>query len=148
MRGIIGAGAISDIYLQNLTGRFRNLQLKAIADVNMQSARRKADAYGIQAVSVEQLLSDGEYVELFYHLDGLDQEKNFVEDRWKNYGYLKLNYEVEDIYKLRQRLVAGGVTLDEDIHKTVDGSLEIKVHDPDGNRMEFQQYTRESKQLL
>lgn len=79
-------------------------------------------------------LSDGQYV------DGVDPEWSFVEDRWTNYGFLKLNYEVADINALRERLLAHGVTLDEDVHQTVDGSLEIKVHDPDGNEVQFTQY--------
>lgn len=90
-------------------------------------------------------LADGEFVELFYHLDGLQPEKTFVENRWNNYGYLKLNYEVDDIYKLRQRLVDNGIQLDEDIHKTVDGSLEIIVHDPDGNEVQFTQYATDGR---
>ena len=90
-------------------------------------------------------LTDGEYVELFHHLEGLDPEKRPVEDRWENYGYLKLNFEVADIHELRQRLTEAGVALDEDVHKTVDGSLEIKLHDPDGNEIQFTQYTLDSR---
>ena len=82
---------------------------------------------------------------MFHHLEGLDPEKDFIKDRWENYGYLKLNYEVEDIHELRNCLIAGGITLDEDIHKTVDGSLEIKVHDPEGNEVQFTQYTKDSR---
>lgn len=91
-----------------------------------------------------QKLADGQYIELFHHVENLDPEKTFVEDRWENYGYLKLNFEVADIQDLRCRLVAAEVALDEDIHKTVDGSLEIKVHDPDGNEVQFTQYTADS----
>lgn len=85
-------------------------------------------------------LSNGQYVELFHHIDGLDAEKSFVCNRWDNYGYLKLNYEVSNIHAIRQRLISNGIPLDEDIDKTVDGSLEIKVHDPDGNEIHFTQY--------
>ena len=31
--GVVGAGIISDIYLQNMTGRFDNLRVKAVSAV-------------------------------------------------------------------------------------------------------------------
>ena len=85
-------------------------------------------------------LSTGQYIELFHHVEGLDPEKTFIKDRWENYGYLKLNYEVSDIYDIRQRLMDNEITLVEDVHQTVDGALEIKVFDPDGNEVQFTQY--------
>jgi predicted dehydrogenase len=54
--GIIGAGFISDIYLANLTSRFPNVRVIAIADMFVDRARDRAAKYGIEALSVEDLL--------------------------------------------------------------------------------------------
>ena len=31
--GVVGAGKISDIYLRNMTGKFKNLRVKAISTI-------------------------------------------------------------------------------------------------------------------
>ena len=82
-------------------------------------------------------LADGQFIELFHDL-GRSSRK--IENRRENYGYTKFNYEVEDIEKLRDHLVAEGMKMDEDIHTTVDGSREITIHDPDGNEVQFTEY--------
>lgn len=59
--GIIGCGNISDIYLQNCTKLFNNLEVKAVADLIPEKAKAKALEYGIPKVyNVEELLSDSE----------------------------------------------------------------------------------------
>ena len=59
--GVIGAGAISDAYLKNLTGIFSNLiQVKCIAANHIESAQKKAEQYQLQACTVEDLLKDEE----------------------------------------------------------------------------------------
>lgn len=55
--GIIGAGMISEIYLQNLTQKFDNIEVVAIASLNNDSALKKAQKYDIEACSVEKLLA-------------------------------------------------------------------------------------------
>lgn len=55
--GIIGAGYISTIYLENCTTRFDNLQVIAIADVMTVRAEAQAKRFGIEALTVEQLLA-------------------------------------------------------------------------------------------
>lgn len=54
--GIIGAGVISDIYLANLTSRFPNVRVVAIADMIVERARDRAGKYGIEALTVDDLL--------------------------------------------------------------------------------------------
>ncbi len=54
--GIIGAGVISDIYLANLTTRFPNVRVVAIADMIVERAHARAEKYGIAALSVDELL--------------------------------------------------------------------------------------------
>ena len=48
--GVVGAGAISGIYLENMTQRFDNLSVKSISSAHMESAEKKAREYGILAV--------------------------------------------------------------------------------------------------
>ena len=58
--GVIGAGAISDIYLKNLTSSFENVQVKAVCARHLERAQIKAAQYDIQACTLEQMLSDPE----------------------------------------------------------------------------------------
>ena len=58
--GVIGAGAISDIYLKNMINRFDNLYVKSICAAHIENAQRKAQEYGIQAVTMEEMYNDPE----------------------------------------------------------------------------------------
>lgn len=56
--GIIGCGNISAIYLKNCA-KFKHLQVRACADLDLDRARAKAEEYHIpKACSVEELLND------------------------------------------------------------------------------------------
>jgi predicted dehydrogenase len=54
--GIIGAGFISSIYLKNCTNRYSNLRVVGVADVLMDPAQAQADAFGVAAMTVDELL--------------------------------------------------------------------------------------------
>lgn len=56
--GVIGCGAISDIYLKNMTGEFGNLEVVACAAAHVENAVKKAEQYGIRGCTVEELLAD------------------------------------------------------------------------------------------
>lgn len=56
--GIVGAGFIADIYLTNLTTRFDNVEVVAVADLIVDRARERAAKYGVGAMSVGDLLAD------------------------------------------------------------------------------------------
>ncbi len=58
--GVVGAGAISGIYLKNMINRFDNLSVKSICAAHLKSAQKKAKEYGIQAVTMEEMLDDPE----------------------------------------------------------------------------------------
>ena len=58
--GVIGAGAISEIYLTNMIRRFPDLEVKSISSARMESARKKAEQFGLKAVTVEEMLNDPE----------------------------------------------------------------------------------------
>ena len=55
--GVIGAGAISDIYLTNMIERFDNLEVIGVAARRLANAEKKAENYGIRACTVEELLA-------------------------------------------------------------------------------------------
>ena len=58
--GVVGAGAISDIYLKNMTERYKNLEVTSICAGHTDSARKKAEIYGIKATTLEEMLADPE----------------------------------------------------------------------------------------
>ncbi len=90
-------------------------------------------------------LADHQFLELFHDLGRSNQHKEDVRDY---YGYSKLNYEVDSIQEMRDRIVNAGYELKDDIHPTLDGSMEITVIDPDGNEVQFTEYGPEGKALV
>lgn len=100
---------------------------------------KNVQAMGSQPWVTYLKLADRQYLELFHPApDG--SSKKELDDRRDYYGYMKLNYEVDDIQEIRRRMVAEGIPLNTDVHMTADGSFEIAVHDPDGNEVQFTQY--------
>ena len=65
--GVVGAGIISDIYLKNMTEKFKNLRVKAVSARNIKKAQEKADRYGISACSVDAMMEDAE-IEMIVNL--------------------------------------------------------------------------------
>lgn len=65
--GVVGAGAISDIYLTNMTTRFPILRVKSICAGHIENARVKAEKYGILPSTLEEMLADPE-IELIVNL--------------------------------------------------------------------------------
>ena len=55
---VVGCGAISDIYLTNMTERFDNLEVVACCANHVEHAQKKAKQYGIEARTYEEILSD------------------------------------------------------------------------------------------
>ncbi len=59
--GIIGCGIISKIYATNLSQRFEGVRLAAFADLDLEKARARAEAYpGTRVLEVDALLADPE----------------------------------------------------------------------------------------
>ncbi len=58
--GVIGAGVISDIYLENMIHMFDNLTVIAVSSVPMEGAIEKAKKYGIEARTTEEIFVDPE----------------------------------------------------------------------------------------
>jgi predicted dehydrogenase len=65
--GIVGAGVISEIYLQNLTTKFKHTRVIGIADIVADAAKARAGQFGIQALTVDELLEHPE-IELVLNL--------------------------------------------------------------------------------
>ena len=64
---IVGCGAISDIFFKNFTERFEILNLVSCCSRGRASAEKKANQYGIQASTLEEILADPE-IELIVNL--------------------------------------------------------------------------------
>jgi len=65
--GIVGAGVISEIYLKNLSTRFDNTRVVGIADLLVERARTRAEAFGVEAFTVDELIQHPE-VEIVVNL--------------------------------------------------------------------------------
>ena len=57
--GVIGCGNISSAYFQ-LSKLFQAIEVRACADLNMEIAQAQAKEFGLEALSVEALLSHSE----------------------------------------------------------------------------------------
>ena len=58
--GVIGCGAISDIYFQNMINRFGTLDVVACSARHRENAEKKAAQYGIRAADTAEMLADPE----------------------------------------------------------------------------------------
>lgn len=58
--GVVGAGAISDTYLTNLSTLFPNTRVVAVCANHLERAQVKAEKYGIRACTLEEMLADPE----------------------------------------------------------------------------------------
>ena len=57
---IVGCGAISDIYMQNLTNKFQVIELTACSDLNEERMKQQAEKYHLQAMPYSDILADPE----------------------------------------------------------------------------------------
>ena len=55
---VVGCGEISEIYLQNMTSCFSVLEVCACCSQHGESARQKAERYGLRACTFEEILAD------------------------------------------------------------------------------------------
>ena len=56
--GVVGSGMISRIYLENMTRRFQILEVGGVCSAHFENAKRRADAFGIPAMTFEDMLAD------------------------------------------------------------------------------------------
>ncbi|MDH8678677.1 VOC family protein [Fusibacter bizertensis] len=65
--GVIGSGAISGIYLENMIHKYANLEVIAIADRSGIGSKKKAAEFGIEALTIESML-DRDDIEMIVNL--------------------------------------------------------------------------------
>jgi predicted dehydrogenase len=65
--GIVGAGVISEVYLKNLSTLFEHTKVIGVADMLPERAKTRADQFGVEALTVEELLAHPE-IELVVNL--------------------------------------------------------------------------------
>ena len=56
--GVVGCGAISDIYLTNMIHNFENLEVAACCAGHLEHAKKTAELFGIKVCTYEEILSD------------------------------------------------------------------------------------------
>lgn len=77
--GVIGAGMISEVYLQNMIHNYSNLDVMGIADLNMENAKKRAEQFGINAYTVEEMLADSE-IEMIVNLTPVNAHYTVVKE--------------------------------------------------------------------
>ena len=66
--GIIGCGNISDIYLENCTKLFKNIEVTAVSDLIRERAENQAEEYGVENVLTTEELLKRKDIELVLNL--------------------------------------------------------------------------------
>lgn len=77
--GVVGAGAISDIYLQNMINRFDCLEVKSICSKHMEHALEKAAKYGLLAYTYSEMLADNE-IDMIVNLTPVGAHFNIIRE--------------------------------------------------------------------
>ncbi|MFW2504167.1 VOC family protein [Clostridium diolis] len=77
--GVIGAGIISEIYLLNMIEKFDNIEVIAIADLNMDNAKKRAEQFGISACTMDELMKNPE-IEMVVNLTPVGAHYSVIKD--------------------------------------------------------------------
>lgn len=88
--------------------------------------------------------AERQFIELFTMDEGDEATRN----NENGVGYLHLAVIVENIHAFREEIVSRGVEIDIEPKMGMDGTWQMWIHDPDGNKIECMQYTEKSAQLL
>lgn len=86
---------------------------------------------------------DGFLIELF---NGIDAKRKQLPDQ-STYNYQHFALVTEDIFRLKEYLIEKNVVIDRGPDLGIDQTWQMWSHDPDGNQIEFMQYTDKSFQL-
>ena len=84
------------------------------------------------------------FIELF---DGRGAAEHCIPNG-NTFNYQHLSLIVEDIHAACSELKAKGAHVDEEPSLGIDNTWQMWSHDPDGNKIEFMQYTPQSFQLV
>ena len=75
--GVIGAGAISEIYLENMTSMFSNIRPISICANHFEHAKNRAEQFNIKACTLEEMLNDPE-IDLCVVLTPVDKHYSII----------------------------------------------------------------------
>lgn len=89
-------------------------------------------------------IAPGQFIELFPKNEG----QGPAAKPNQNLGYSHFALLVDDIYATKDELMARGVEIDTPISKGPSGTYQMWIHDPDGNKFEIMQYTKDSYQVV
>lgn len=78
---VVGCGKISDIYFENMINRFDSLDVAACCALHLENAQRKAQQYGIEARTYEEILADPSFEMIVNLTPARDSVKLFSVDR-------------------------------------------------------------------
>ncbi len=86
-------------------------------------------------------MTENQLLELFYADESYDPACN------RNSSYRHMSLEVENIEDAKRDLLTAGVELKTDIYMGPDKTKTLWIVDPEGNEIEFMEYTPDSLQL-
>ena len=117
--------------------------------------RQFALCYGDRADAPADIPADREWIVYMKVTDGLFLElfdpegaKELSVPEWDKFNYQHLALIVEDIHEARDELAKHGVPIDTEPELGIDNTWQMWSHDPDGNKIEFMQYTDKSYQVV
>lgn len=88
-------------------------------------------------------IAPGQFVEFFPK-----KKEQMPHGEWNDRAdYSHFALLVDNIYETRKELESRGVVFDTEISIGPTGTYKMWMHDPDGNRFEIMQYTKDSVQL-
>lgn len=88
-----------------------------------------------------------QFLELFYNLGNAACEHIGMDVMGTKVGYMHLSLEVTEIQALEEKLKNAGIKILGSCHLESDNTWQMWVEDPDGNPIEFHEYTDTSLQL-
>lgn len=88
-------------------------------------------------------MASNQFIELFYSPSDLKAPGDLSE----NFGYQHLAIQVENLEDTWQHVKEAGIIADSQITMGPDFTKQFWIHDPEGNRIEFMEYTANSFQL-
>lgn len=90
--------------------------------------------------------ADGYFIELFNEVNAYIE---IEQDSTHNFGYTHFAFIVDDVHEFYNGLIEKGVEdcIELKPEPSIDGNCNMWFHDPDGNRIEVQQYTERSMQI-
>lgn len=139
---------IRDLY-DTITGRWKEMGEEFAPDQEEKIFVENLESIKDEKWIVYLKLADRQYLELFYDVRGFGPEnKMYIRDRKYSFGFRKMNFETKDIRKVKARFMEAGVSISEDIHRNVKGSEEFTAYDPEGNEVQFIQYSQEEARWL